>query len=88
MRVMRTQAGNRTKMQQQIALCKIVLPLLTELIESGRISVRLGLLTDVRQWLNNCPARVKKKMVKPRVTSVSIKLNRLQIELGLDDDAA
>lgn len=50
---MTTKAGNQTRTQEQIALSEKVLPLLAELIEWGRISVRLGPLADVKEWLNN-----------------------------------
>jgi len=73
------------KMRQEITLCKVVLPLLTELIQAGRVSVRLGPLEDVRQWLNNHGSRRKKKMLRTPAASVSMELNRLHIDLRLDD---
>jgi hypothetical protein len=79
---------NQRNRRQEISLCKIVLPMLAELIESGRISIRLGPLRDVKEWLRNYEAHETKKTVAIDAASVCMEGNAHQIDLGLDDYAS
>jgi len=64
------------------------LPLLARLIESGKISIRLGPIKDVKDWLNNYEAFEKTLIVTLDATSVRLAETELQIDCGLDDFAA
>jgi len=67
---------------------KNLLPVLTRLVESGKISIRLGPVADVKDWLNNYQAFEKSPVVTIDAVSVRLEGNELQIDCGLDDYAA
>jgi hypothetical protein len=51
---MPTQTRTKTKAApQEVVELKNLLPLLARLIENGKISIRLGPIADVKDWLNN-----------------------------------
>ncbi|MGB8800716.1 MAG: hypothetical protein WCC97_08515 [Candidatus Acidiferrales bacterium] len=64
------------------------MPLLAGLVESGKISIRLGPLADVKDWLNNYQAFEKSPVVTIDARSVRLEGTELQIDCGLDDYAA
>jgi hypothetical protein len=59
-----------------------------ELIENGKISIRLGPVRDVKDWLNNYQAFEKSPVVSIDAIGVRLEGNELQIDCGLDDYAA
>ena len=65
-----------------------LLPLLTRLVESGKISVRLGPVRDVKDWLNNFQAFEKSPVVTIAAASIRLEGAELQFDCGLDDYAA
>jgi hypothetical protein len=67
---------------------KNLLPLLARLIESGKISIRLGPVADVKDWLNNYQAFEKTPVVAIESVSVQLVGTELQLDCGLDDYAA
>jgi hypothetical protein len=67
---------------------KNLLPLLARLIESGKISIRLGPVADVKDWLNNYQAFEKSPVDTIDAVSVRLVGADLQIDCGLDDYAA
>ena len=64
------------------------LPLLARLIESGKISIRLGPIKDVKDWLNNYEAFEKTPIVTIDANSVRLVGTELQSDCGLNDYAA
>jgi hypothetical protein len=63
-------------------------PLLARLIESGKISIRLGPVADVKDWLNNYQAFEKSPVVTIDAAVVRIVGTKLELDCGLDDYAA
>jgi hypothetical protein len=61
---------------------------LARLIETGKISIRLGPVADVKDWLNNYQAFEKSPVVTIDAVSVRIVGNELQLDCELDDYAA
>jgi hypothetical protein len=54
---MPTQTRTKTKATpQEVVELKNLLPVLARLIENGKISIRLGPVADVKDWLNNYQA--------------------------------
>jgi hypothetical protein len=55
---------------------------------NGKISIRLGPVRDVRDWLNNYEAFEKSPVVIIDAIGVRLEGNELQIDCDLDDYAA
>jgi vacuolar-type H+-ATPase subunit B/Vma2 len=64
------------------------LPPLARLIETGKISIRLGPVADVKDWLSNYQAFEKTSVVTVDAASVRLVGAELQLDCGLDDYAA
>jgi len=62
-----------------------LLPVLARLIENGKISIRLGPVPDVKDWLNNYQAFEKSPVVTIDTANVRLEGNELQFDCGLDD---
>ena len=73
---------------QEVVDLRNLLPLLARLVESGKISIRLGPIADVKDWLNNYQAFEKSPVVTIDAVSVRLVGTELQIDCGLDDYAA
>lgn len=73
---------------QEIVDLKNLLPVLTRLIESGKISIRLGPVRDVKDWLNNYQAFEKSPVVTIDAISARLVGTELQLDCALDDYAA
>jgi len=88
---MPTKTRTRTKIKatpQEIIDLKNLLPVLARLVETGKISIRLGPVRDVKDWLNNYQAFEKSLVVTIDAQSVRLEGTELQIDCGLDDYAA
>jgi hypothetical protein len=86
---MRTQTRTKTKASPQETVdLKNLLPVLAQLVENGKISIRLGPVRDVKDWLNNYQAFEKRPVVTIDAESVRLEGTELQIDCGLDDYAA
>jgi hypothetical protein len=86
---MPTQTRMKTKTTpREVVELKNLLPVLARLIESGKISIRLGPIADVKDWLNNYEAFEKTPVVAIDAVSVRLVGTELQIDCGLDDYAA
>ena len=77
-----------TATPRELVEIKNLLPLLARLIESGKMSVRLGPVADVKDWLNNYQAFEKTPIVTIDAISVRLAGTELQFDCGLDDYAA
>jgi hypothetical protein len=64
------------------------LPVLSRLVENGKISIRLGPDADVRDWLKNYQAFEKTAIVTTEASSIRLVVTELQLDCGLDDYAA
>jgi hypothetical protein len=60
---------------------------LARLIENGKISIRLGPVADVKDWLNNYQAFEKRPVVTIDAAVVRIVGAELEFDCGLDDYA-
>jgi hypothetical protein len=86
---MPTQTRTKTKATpQEIDDLKNLLPVLARLIENGKISIRLGPVADVKDWLNNYQAFEKSPVVTIDAAVVRIVGTELELDCGLDDYAA
>ena len=86
---MPTQTRSKTKATpQEVVELENLLPVLTRLVENGKISIRLGPVADVKDWLNNYQAFEKTPVVTLDATSVRLVGTELQLDCGLDDYAA
>jgi hypothetical protein len=88
---MPTQTRMRTKTKptrQEIVDPKNLLSELNRLIETGKISIRLGPVVDVKDWLNNYQAFEKSPVVTIDAAAVRIAGAELEFDCGLDDYAA
>jgi hypothetical protein len=86
---MRTQTRMKTKATpQEVLELRNLLPVLARLIESGKISIHLGPVADVKDWLNNYEAFEKSPVVTIDAGSVRLVGTELQIDCGLDDYTA
>jgi hypothetical protein len=65
-----------------------LLPVLARLVENGKISIRLGPVADVKDWLNNYQAFEKSPVVTIDAASIRLVETELQLDCGLDDYAA
>ena len=65
-----------------------LLPLLARLIENGKISIRLGPISDVKDWLYNYQAFEKSPIVTIDADSIRLEGAELQIDCGLDEYAS
>lgn len=70
---------------QEIVNLKNLLPVLARLVENGKISVRLGPVRDVKDWLNNYQAFEKSPVVTIDAQSVRLERTELQLDCALDD---
>jgi hypothetical protein len=84
---MPTQTKTKTTPQEVVDL-KNLLPVLARLVENGKISIRLGPVADVKDWLNNYQAFEKIPVVTIDANSVRLVGTELQLDCGLDDYAA
>jgi hypothetical protein len=73
---------------QETVDLKNLLPALARLIENGKISIRLGPVRDVKDWLNNYQAFEESPVVTIDAASVRLVGTELQLDCGLDDYAA
>jgi len=64
------------------------LPVLARFVENGKVSIRLGPVADVKDWLNNYQAFEKTPIVTIDAGSVRLVGTELQFDCGLDDYAA
>jgi len=81
----------RTKTQptpQDVVDLKNLLPVLARLVENGKLSIRLGPIADVKDWLNNYRAFEKTPIVTIDAGSVQLVGTELQLDCGLDGYAA
>ena len=62
--------------------------MLARLVENGKISIRLGPVADVKDWLNNYEAFEKSPVVTIDAVSVRLVGTELQLDCGLGDYAA
>jgi hypothetical protein len=86
---MPTQTRTKTKpTPHEVVEVKNLLPLLARLIENGKISIRLGPIADVKDWLNYYQAFEKTPVVAIDAVSVRLAGTELQLDCGLDDYAA
>lgn len=85
---MRAKTVKKTRTKQASSPSKTLLPLLAQMIKSGQISIRVGRLEDVKEWLNDSEAFEKSQVVTIEAASVRMNGNELQIDLGLDDYAS
>jgi len=86
---MPTQTRTKTKATpKEIVELKNLLPVLARLVESGKISIRLGPVPDVKDWLNNYQAFEKSPVVTIDAIGVRLEGSELQLDCGLDDYAA
>jgi hypothetical protein len=84
-------AQTRTKTKatpRELVEIKNLLPLLAHLIENRKISIRLGPIADLKDWLNNYQAFEKSPVVTLDAISVQLVGTESQIDCGLDDYAA
>jgi hypothetical protein len=61
---------------------------LARFVENGKVSIRLGPVADVKDWLNNYQAFEKTPIVTMDAGSVRLVGTELQFDCGLDDYAA
>jgi hypothetical protein len=73
---------------QEVVELKNLLPVLAPLVENGKISIRLGPVADVKDWLNNYQAFEKSPIVTIDAQSVRLVGTELQFDCVLDDYAA
>jgi hypothetical protein len=86
---MPTQTRTKTKATpQETVELKNLLPLLARLVENGKISIRLGPVRDVKDWLNNYQAFEKTPIVTIDAASVRLEGTELQVDCGLNDYAS
>jgi hypothetical protein len=88
---MPTQTRMKTKTKptpHETVDAKSLLPALARPVESGKISIRLGPVADVKDWLNNYQAFEKSPVVTIDAVSVRLVGAELQFDCGLDDYAA
>ena len=86
---MPTQTRTKTKATpKEIVELKNLLPVLARLVESGKISIRLGPVTDVKDWLNNYQAFEKTPIVTIDAVSIRLVGSELQLDCECDDYAA
>jgi hypothetical protein len=86
---MPTQTRTKTKATpHEIVDVKNLLPLIARLVEDGKISIRLGPIADVKDWLNNYQAFEKSPVVTLDAASTRLVGTELQFDCGLDDYAA
>jgi hypothetical protein len=86
---MPTQTRTKTKATPQETVdLKNLLPVLARLVENGKISIQLGPVRDVKDWLNNYQAFEKSPVVSIDANSVRLMGTELQLDCELDDYAA
>ena len=86
---MPTQTKTKAKLTaQEMVDLKNLLPVLARLVENGKVSVRLGPVRDVKDWLNNYQAFEKSQVVTIDAALVPIVGTELELDCSLDDYAA
>jgi hypothetical protein len=86
---MPTQTKSKAQLTaQEMVDLKNLLPVLARLVENGKISIRLGPVADVKDWLNNYQAFEKSPVVTIDAAAVRIVGAELEFDCGLDDYAA
>jgi hypothetical protein len=84
-----TQSRSKAKATpQEIVDLKNLLPVLARLVEDGKISIRLGTIPDVKDWLGNYRAFEKSPVVTIDAIGVQLEGTELQTDRGLNDYAA
>jgi hypothetical protein len=79
---MRTQSKTKTKATpQEVVDLKNLLPVLARLVENGKISIRLGLVADMKDWLNNYQAFEKKPGCRHRRGQRPARGDRIAVRL-------
>jgi hypothetical protein len=73
---------------QELVDLKSLLPVLARLVESGKISIRLGPVRDEKDWLNNYQTFEKSPVVTIDAQIVRLEGTELQLDCALDDYAA
>ena len=79
-------AGKATP--HELVELKNLLPLLARLVENRKISIRLGPVADVKDWLNNYQAFEKTPVVTIDAGGVQLVGSELQFDCRLDDYAS
>jgi hypothetical protein len=83
---MPTQTRSKTKATpQEVVELRNLLPVLARLVENGKISIRVGPVRDVKDWLNNYQAFEKSPVVTIDAASIRLVGTELQFDCGLDD---
>jgi len=86
---MPTQTRTKPKLTpQETVEPKNLSPPLARLMESGKISIRLGPFADAKDWLNNYEAFEKSPVVTIHAAVVRLVGTELQFDCGFDDYAA
>jgi hypothetical protein len=86
---MPTQTRTKTKATpQEIVELKNLLPVLGRLVENGKVTIRLGPVRDVKDWLNNYQAFEKSRIVTIDASSVRLVGTELQLDCELDEYAS
>jgi hypothetical protein len=73
---------------QEVIEVRNMLPVLAQLIESQRITIGLGPVRDVKDWLNNYQAFEKSDIASIEAAAISVNGSEIQFDLGLDDYAS
>jgi hypothetical protein len=84
---MPTQTKTKATPQEVVDL-KNLLPVLARLVDNGKISIRLGPVADVKDWLNNYQAFEKSPVVTIDALGVRLAGTELQLDCGLDNYAS
>ena len=86
---MRIQTKSKTKTSLREATeMKKLLPVLANLIESGKIVVRLGSKADLKEFVNDSVAFDPNQIISVDAGGVQIVKGEIQIDLALDDYAS
>jgi hypothetical protein len=86
---MRSQTRTKAKATpQDVVDLRNLLPVLVRLVENGKISIRLGPVADVKDWLNNYQAFENTPDVTVDAIDVRLVGTELQLDCGPDDYAA
>jgi hypothetical protein len=83
----RTRTKTKATPQETVDL-KNLLPVLARLIESGKISIRLAPIVDVKDWLNNYQEFEKSPIFTIGGVNVRLVGTEFQFDCGRDDYAA
>jgi hypothetical protein len=78
--MMRPKTVRKPTTKQATSLSETLLPLLAQMIESGNISVRVGRLSDLKEWLNDSEAFEITQVIIIEAASIRVHGNELQID--------